>query len=121
MEDFYDWQKTQNDSYLKLLNERLNEVNEPVSEPLFVRPISEAIPMFTYVGLGIGLLSHLVNIAGTSAGILDITYFTTIGGYGVATAGLGVGLYQATQPKQQLSIQQDLMPKVHAWKFAFEF
>lgn len=26
MEDFYDWQKTQNDSYLKLLNERLNEV-----------------------------------------------------------------------------------------------
>ena len=96
-------------------------LDEPVHEPLFVRPIAEEIPRFTYVGLGIGLLSHLMNLLGRSAGLLDVTYFTTIGGYGLATAGLGAGLYQATQPKHKLSLQQDLMPKVNAWKFAFEF
>ena len=99
-------------------------VNKPPRKPLFLRPISKEIPKFTYISLGVGVLSHLVNVLGTSSSILDISYFTTIGAYGAATVGLGMGVYKATklkQPQQRFGMSEKFMPKVKSWQFAFEF
>ena len=52
-------------------------------------------PVWGYVAMGMGVTSHVINLLSNSGAVLDTTFITTLTGYTIGAAGLGVGAYRS--------------------------
>ena len=52
-------------------------------------------PWWGYTAVGLGVVSHIINLLSTSGGVLDTTFITTLTGYGIGGIGIGVGVYRS--------------------------
>ena len=53
-----------------------------------------SMPVFTYVGFALGVISHLINFSSNDSAIANPAFFATYVGYGVGVVGAGVGLWR---------------------------
>jgi len=60
------------------------------TSPSFV----SSVPWWGYLGGGLGLLSHIINLSTDRTNLLDTTYVGALSGYLIGGVGLGVGVYR---------------------------
>jgi len=58
------------------------------------------IPVWAYIGLGLGVVSHVVNLTIDDVTLIDATFYGAITGYTVGGVGLGWGLYRSISTPQ---------------------
>ena len=67
------------------------------------------VPWWGYLGGGLGLLSHIINLSTDRTNLLDTTYVGALSGYLIGGIGLGVGVYRysaSDEPSQGVSRAQ---------------
>ena len=64
-------------------------------------------PWWGYTALGAGVLSHVINVLTNSGKVLDATFITALTGYGIATIGLGIGVYRSLDDAPSKVTTQD--------------
>lgn len=65
-----------------------------------------SVPWWGYVGGGLGLLSHIINLSTDRSSLLDATYISALSGYVIGGIGVGLGVYRystSDQPAQSHS------------------
>ena len=100
----------------------VRDVASDVSSSETTPSLLQRIPTWGYLSFAFGILSHIVNVKindPSLAPVIKVSFVTTLLGYGVGAAGVGVGLWGSQDRGQAVSLGDERRLMLFTWSGEF--